>query len=87
MKNTFGWAETVLTLTLAFPQKSPNEINFSGWLEKKLGFTQCKAEQSLKDMELQEKKYTKIKAYRKSVSKEPTVKGCLLILHLKPFRS
>ena len=34
-------------------------------------------------MELQEK-YKKIKVYRKSVQKEPTVKKCLLILDLKP---
>ena len=33
------------------------------------------------------KKHKKIKAYRKSVKKEPTVKRCLLILDLKPFRS
>ena len=35
----------------------------------------------------EKKKYRKIKAYRKSVSKEPTDKRCLLILDLKPFRS
>ena len=29
----------------------------------------------------------KIKAYRESVEKEPTVKRCLLILDLQPFRS
>ena len=53
-----------------------------------LGFTPCKAEQSLRDMELQEKKSTKkITGYRKSVYKEPTVKRCLLILDLKPLRS
>ena len=33
------------------------------------------------------KKYKKIKAHRKSVYKEPTVKRCLLILDLKLFRS
>ena len=33
------------------------------------------------------KKHKKIKAYRKSVSKETTVKSCTLILDLKPFRS
>ena len=33
------------------------------------------------------KKLKKIKAYRKSVYKIPTVKRCLLILDLKPFRS
>ena len=33
------------------------------------------------------KKKEKIKAYRKSVQKKPTVKRCLLILELKPFRS
>ena len=39
-------------------------------------------------MELQEKKAQKgVKAYRKSVQKEPTVKRCLLILELKPLRS
>ena len=52
-----------------------------------LGFTPCKAEQPLKGMELEKNKHKKIKAYRKSVYKEPTVKRCLLILDLKPFRS
>ena len=33
------------------------------------------------------KKHKKIKLYRKSVSKEPTVTRCLLILDLKPLRS
>ena len=32
-------------------------------------------------------KYKKIKTYKKSVWKEPTVKRCLLIPDLKPFRS
>ena len=39
-------------------------------------------------MELQEKRSTeKIKAYMKSVYKEPTVRRCLLILDLKSFGS
>ena len=38
-----------------------------------LGFTPCKAEQPSRGMELQQK--------------EPTVRKCLLILDLKPFRS
>ena len=33
------------------------------------------------------KKHKKIKAYRKSVQKEPRIKMCLLILGLKPFSS
>ena len=33
------------------------------------------------------KKHRKIKAYRKSVQKETTVKRCLLILDLKPLRT
>ena len=33
------------------------------------------------------KQHKKIKAHRKSVYKEPTVKRCLLILDLQPFRS
>ena len=33
----------------------------------KLGFTQCKAEQPIQDIKLQEKRTQKIKAYRKSV--------------------
>ena len=32
-------------------------------------------------------KHKKVKAYRKSVKEEPTVKRCLLILDLKPLRS
>ena len=39
----------------------------------KLGFTPCKAEQALQDMELQGKEAQKIKACRKSVQKEPMV--------------
>ena len=54
----------------------------------KLRFTPCKAEQPLRHMDLPKKKnHKKIKAYRKSVQKEPTFKMCLLILDLKPFRS
>ena len=37
---------------------------------------------SLKKME-----HKKIKVYRKSLYKEPTVNRCLLILDLKPLRS
>ena len=33
------------------------------------------------------KKHKKIKSYKKSLSKEPTVNKCLLILDLKPFKS
>ena len=33
------------------------------------------------------KKHKKIKSYRKSVYKDPTVKTCLLLLDLKPLRS
>ena len=32
-------------------------------------------------------KYKKINAFRKSVEKESTIKRCMLILDLKPFRS
>ena len=32
----------------------------------KLGFTPCKAEESLRDTELQEKKHKNVKAYRKT---------------------
>ena len=53
----------------------------------KLGFTSHKAEEPLQGMELQEKVAKMIKAHRKSLQKEPTVNRCLLILHLKPFRS
>ena len=37
-----------------------------------MGFTPCKAEQPLRGMKLQEKKHKKVKAYRKSIQKEPT---------------
>ena len=33
------------------------------------------------------KKHKMIKAYTKSVQKKPTIKRCLLILDLKPFKS
>ena len=53
-----------------------------------MGFTPCKTDQPLRGMELQEKEAQKcVKAHRKSVQKEPTVKRCLLILELKPLRS
>ena len=48
---------------------------------------QCKTEQPLQGMELQKKNHKKIKAYRKSFWKEPTVNRCLLVLDLNPFRS
>ena len=51
----------------------------------RLEFTPCKDEHLLLSME--KKKHKKIKAYRKSVYEEPTVKRCMLILDLKPFRS
>ena len=54
--------------------------------KKKMGFTPRKAEQQLQGMELQEK-HNKIKKYRKSLWKEPTINRYLLILDLKPFRS
>ena len=43
------------------------------------------AEQPLKGMEIQKKKQKKIKAYRKSLYKEPPNR-CLLILDLKLFK-
>ena len=49
-------------------------------------FTPSKAEHPLQGMELQEKDGQKIKGYRISLYKEPTVKGCLLIPELKSFR-
>ena len=52
-----------------------------------IGFTPYKAKQPLQGMELHEKKHKKIKAYWKSVQKEPAVKICLLILDLHPLRS
>ena len=51
----------------------------------KIGIHFIKTEQSLQGMKLQ-KKQKKIKAYRKSLYKEPAVYTCLLILDLKPFR-
>ena len=56
-----------------------------------LRFTLCNAEQSLRGMEVQKKekkkkRNKKIKAYRKSIQKNPTVKRCLLIVGLKPLR-
>ena len=53
-----------------------------------LGITPWKAKQPLEVMELHKKKQHKIiKAYWKSLYKEPTVNRCLLILDLKPLRS
>ena len=48
-----------------------------------IGIHSSHAEQPLPHMELQEKEYKKVKAYRKPVSKEPTDKRCLLTLGLK----
>ena len=43
-------------------------------------------QQPLRHMELQEKEYKKIKAYTKSVYKEPTNKWCLLTVRLKAIQ-
>ena len=51
----------------------------------KFGLTPCKAKQHYKARSYKKKKYKKIKAYRKSLDKEPTVNRCQLILELKPF--
>ena len=48
-----------------------------------MGFTPCKAQQA---RSYRKNKRKKIKAYKKSLYKEPTVNKCLLILDLKPFR-
>ena len=50
-----------------------------------LGFTPCNAEQPLqgKAWSYRKKKHKKIKAYRSSVWKEPTVKRCLFLLHIQ----
>ena len=53
----------------------------------KSGFTPRTAEQPLRDRVTRKKNNKKIKAYGKSVKKEPAVKKCLLILDLNPFRS
>ena len=42
-------------------------LNVAKLFFKKLGFTSCEAEQLLQGMQLQKKKYKKIKTYRKSV--------------------
>ena len=58
-------------------------LNFSF----QLGFTLCKAEQPLQGIELQEKEAQKRLQHTGNLFREPTVKGCLLILDLKPLRS
>ena len=53
-----------------------------------LKFPPCKAVQPLRGMGLQEQEVhekLKIKAYNKSVQKEPTIKRFLLVLDLKAF--
>ena len=52
----------------------------------KLGFTPCKTEMVLQRTVLQKEAH-KGYEYRKSVSKEPSVKRSMLILDLKPLRS
>ena len=49
----------------------------------KLRFILCKVEQPIQGMELQQKEAQQIKAWRKSLYKEPTANRCLLILHLR----
>ena len=53
----------------------------------KMALTPYNAEQPLKDTGLQEMKFKKIKAYKKSDQKTPTDKRFLVILDIKPFMS
>ena len=51
-------------------------------------FSKCdQNRRKLRVWSYKKKAYMRIKAYKKSIYKEPTVKRCLLILDLKPFRS
>ena len=52
----------------------------SPFLTVSIGIQSIQAEQPLQGKELQEKEAQNIKAYRKSLLKEPTVNRCLLIL-------
>ena len=52
-----------------------------------MGFTPCKAEQPLGGMKLQEKEAQKDYGIQEICLEDPKVKGCLLILDLKPLRS
>ena len=54
---------------------------------KKFGIHSIRLNSHCKAWCYKKKKHKNIKAYRKSVKKEPTVKRFLLILDLKPFRS
>ena len=49
-----------------------------------LGFTPSMTEQACS---YKKKKHKKVNTYRKSLERKPAVNKCLLILHLKPFRS
>ena len=48
--------------------------------------TPCKVEQALRGTSYKKKKHKKIRAYRKSVQKDPTVKRCLFFPELEPLR-
>ena len=62
--------------------QSPSNYFFFNWdsLHKRLS-------SHYKACTYKKKKHKKVKAYKKSVKKEPTVKRYLLILDLKPLRS
>ena len=45
--------------------------------------TPCKVEQALRGTSYKKKKHKKIRAYRKSVQKDPTVKRCLFFSRIR----
>ena len=61
--------------------------NFPGYLKKNLDSLHARLNIHYKAWSYKKKKHKNIKAYRKSLYKEPTVNRCLSILELKLFRS
>ena len=76
---------------ILFTLKSPEDLNgTSGLLDTNLFFysnsLHARLNSNYKAWNYKKKKHNKIKAYVKSLQKEPTVNRRLLILDLKPFR-
>ena len=63
-----------------FSASCPKETHFFNWDSLHARLNSC-----CKAWSYKKKKHKKIKAYRKSLWKEPTVNRCLIILDLKPY--
>ena len=69
------------SVTKSFVNQCSEIPRFSNWNSR-----HARLSSHYKAWSYKEKKHKKMKAYRKSLEKEPTVNRCMLILDIKPFR-